>query len=249
MNKKFLSILLFAGVLSVALFSCQKHNDDPYAKNYSHGYYPLQLGRYVIYNVDSTLFIDTNCQQVKKSVQLRYSVIDSVRDRYNNLVYLINVEQRKSDTGVWKIARVVNVIDTNNMIQYVENSLRFIKLQFPVVAASTWLGNIMMDIQDSNYSYFNNWVYTYSNFKQPWSNGLIKFDNTVTVNQVDRTDGDTINKQSDPASRTFAKEVYAYNVGLVYREFTHWNYNPKFTAPIDTCIKGFKVVMRAVDHN
>lgn len=182
---------------------------------------------------------------------MRYSVIDTMRDDHNNKIYQINVEVRKqADTSAFKLARVVFVSDTNNMIQYVENNLRFIKLEFPIVNSMSWLGNSLIDLADANNTYLQNWVYKYSDYQQPYNNGLLKFDNTVTVMQTDQMQGDTINQRSLPAYQTFAKEVYAYNVGLVYREMTHWNYNPVFsTTPPDTCIKGFRVIMRAVDHN
>ena len=45
--------------------------------------------------------------------------------------------------------------------------------------------------------------------------------------------------------RTYAKEVYAYNVGMIYKEWTHWTYKPNHAQ----CVNGYSVIMRAIDYN
>ena len=45
--------------------------------------------------------------------------------------------------------------------------------------------------------------------------------------------------------RTFAKEVYAYNVGMIYKEWTHYTWN----ANDASCWNGYSVIMKAIDYN
>jgi hypothetical protein len=50
--------------------------------------------------------------------------------------------------------------------------------------------------------------------------------------------------------RTYAKEVYAYNVGMIYKEWTHYTYNANnFEGLSDSCWNGYRVTMTAVDYN
>ena len=48
------------------------------------------------------------------------------------------------------------------------------------------------------------------------------------------------------AMRTYAKEVYGYNIGMIYKEWVHWTYTPNHDG---ACVKGYSVIMRAIDYN
>jgi hypothetical protein len=85
----------------------------------------------------------------------------------------------------------------------------------------------------------------YSNLLQAYDNGRATFQNTVTVDAVNKTIGDPEATPGAYAERTFMREVYGYEVGMVYRESTHWVYDPTRAA----CRNGYSVIMRAVDHN
>jgi hypothetical protein len=91
------------------------------------------------------------------------------------------------------------------------------------------------------------WNYQYKDQEQSFNNGKAFFDNTVTVLEADETVNDPETMPDSYASRTFAKEVYGYDVGMVYREMTHWTYDG---SPGQSRFRrGYSVVMRAVDHN
>ncbi len=264
MNKRFLPAFLLAAFLSMALFSCQKSTPNPYASNYSQGYFPLEFGKYVVYNVDSVIWVDSlhkldstlihpyvsyerYSQRLHLTSQMKYIVEDTFRDNYNNLAYRIDVSMRQADTSNWMPFRVLTVKDTNNMMVVTQGGLRFIKLYFPTGNSTQWFGNSLVDVRDSPSMYLADWVYQYNDFKKAYNNGYIYFDNTVTVNEADKTIGDTtVLNRHKAASHIFAKEVYGYNVGMVYKEMTHW-----FTNPVngDTCVNGYSVRMWAIDHN
>ena len=62
---------------------------------------------------------------------------------------------------------------------------------------------------------------------------------------------DPVTAPSDYGSQTFAQEMYAKNIGLVYRELTMWEQQPNFTPPntYDPYRIGFGIKMWMVDHN
>ncbi len=237
---------MLAALFSVAFFSCTKKKDDRYGNEYSRGYFPLQFGRYVTYDVDSTLWDDFLQVKSVLKYQMRYTIADTFRDNAFRLSYRIDVHIRKqADTMPWTPHRVIYVTPTENHLEYVENNVRFIKLVFPVSDGVTWKGNSMIPAGDQDFQYFYDWNYRYSDFTQPFNDGKAYFKNTVTVSQTDEVQNDPETMPAAYAYRTFAKEVYGYDIGLVYREMTHWIYDPG----IVNYRKGYSVVMRAVDHN
>jgi hypothetical protein len=245
MNKKSLPVILLAVIVSIALFSCSKSRDDKYAGDYSRGYFPLDFGKYVIYDVDSTIWDDFLQVKSIHKYQMRYSVQDTFRDNENRLSYRLDVLIRNSDSLAWHPHRVLYVTPTASTLEYVEDNLRFIKLVFPITSTTSWKGNSLIPSADQDYTYFFGWTYHYSNYTQPFNDGKVNFENTVTVSQVDEHTNDPELQPGDYADKTYGYEVYAYDIGLVYREFTHWTYDPA----VATFRKGYSVIMRAVDHN
>lgn len=166
-------------------------------------------------------------------------------DAQKRLSYSIDVHIRTNDSLPWLTHRVIYVTPTATGLEYVEANVRFIKMIFPVANNLEWNGNALIPSGDQDYQYFQNWTYKYSDYEQSFNNGKVLFDNTITVNEADDKLNDPETMPESYATRTFAKEVYGYDIGMVYREVTHWTYDP-FTTKYRN---GYSVVMRAVDHN
>jgi len=247
MRKKFFPVLLLLGSFSVFFLSCKKESDNKYGNELTKGYYPLAIGRYVVYDVDSTIWDDYKQVKVLHPYQMRYTIADTFRDNTNRLSYRMDVHIRRNDTLPWQTHRVINVTPTATGLEYTEANLRFIKMIFPVANDLQWKGNSLIPAADQDYQYFQDWTYSYSNQEEAFNNGKVFFDNTVTVNQVDDKVNDPETMPDSYASLTYGKEVYGYDIGMVYREMTHWIYDPKPGEPHFR--RGYSVVMRAVDHN
>jgi hypothetical protein len=96
------------------------------------------------------------------------------------------------------------------------------------------------------FAYLKGWRYLYQNTNLSYFNGYVNFDNTVSVLEND----ENVNYQNVDSlphgHKTYAKEVYAWNVGMIYKEWTHYTWG----APDTTQNRnGYTVIMRAVDHN
>jgi hypothetical protein len=118
-------------------------------------------------------------------------------------------------------------------------------LKFPITDGFSWPGNEMVNVNVAPNYYLNNWLYTYSAMGLSYNNDLHKFDNTVTVMEADESANYPYVNTDVDAYRTYAKEVYAYGVGMVYKEWSHFEY----TAATAHCATGYTVIMKAVDHN
>lgn len=237
--------MLLLAILSITLFSCKKQVDDTISG--ANQYFPLEIGRYVIYDVDSTIWTTFDCTNNRRdtSLQMMYTVADTFRDDQDRLSHRIEVRARKADTAQWQVHSVYYATLTPASIEMVQSNYRFIKMVFPIEDGITWKGNTYIPSADADNMNYSDWTYIYSGKEQPYFNGKATFEKTVTVDQadfgvnyesVDATD-------STYADRTYGQEVYGYNVGMVYKEITHWERQP------DNCREGYTVIMRAIDHN
>lgn len=236
-----ISVLLVVAVLLFFVPSCNKKDNTDIS--YYRNYYPLALGHYVIYNVDSiqyrfsenpdTYFRDTIRYQLKEVLT------DTFYDNENELNYRLELFRRTDTVSSFNLWKVWFVKSAEYNVQKIEDDIRFIKLVFPPTDGAEWGGNLYVPTSDP-YRVFRDWNYTFSNVHEPYTLNNLNFDSTVTVLQVDKED--LINK-------TLRKEVYAANVGMIYQEWEsltkqkvqlNWQNGPE---------NGFRIRMKAVEWN
>lgn len=254
MTKRILSVLLLAVIGFTAFHSCKKtpqSNTDA-----TLNYFPLTAGKYVTYAVDSVYYHDDPCVQYEIRSQIKYSVTDTFTDSKKRLSYILDVFSRPYDGGDWHQTSVIlltpapaplattsSPVMTN--LLYSQDGTQYIKLVFPIANGFSWQGNQYAQVQDTNFAYLKNWSYTYQNMGHSYNNGSLNFDNTVTVLEDDESVNYPNFDSAVSSYRTYAKEVYAYNVGMIYKEWEHWTYKPSHAQ----CLNGYRVVMTAIDHN
>ncbi len=245
MIRKSLPFLLLALAFTVTMFSCKKPDDRPAPPQAEQEYYPLEKGKWVLYDVDSTLWDDTFCVERVYHYQVMHRVADTFTDAEGRPSYRVETYIRNKVEDDWTAHSVFYVTNTKVTLEMVYDQLRFIKMVFPINEGTTWQGNNYILTKDPEYAYYDNWNYRYKSIQQSFNTGFKEFDNTVTVEQVDKVVSDPEVFPDVFASRTSSREVFASGVGMVYREFVRWTYDPATTK----CRKGNGVVMRAVDHN
>jgi len=245
MKRNSLPLLLLAVILSFAVFSCKKSDNNPPAV-IGTSYLPFVKGQYVTFSVDSIYWIDTSCLQIENVYQLQYVVKDTFTDAKKHLQYVYYAYIKSSKTNnTWVAKDVFYATATDTGILVTKDDLIFRKFGYPIAEANTWKGNSLIDVNDKDYSYFSNWSYKYKDVGLGYFNGSYDFPNTVTVLEADQSVNDIVSNPDTTAARTTFKEIYAYNVGLVYSEATHWTYDPNSAL----CKKGYSVIMKAIDHN
>lgn len=245
MNQKALPLLLLSCMMWVFFGACKDEQKDAYAKDEtSSTYYPVGVKKYITYDVDSLVWNDTTCEETYRSARIRYTIADSFRDAQNRKSFRIET-MLFDDTLGWQPRTVYYVTPTETGVEFMEGGNRFIKLSYPVEAGRSWQGNALIPVNDADLAYLSGWNYRYQDVGVRLSQGNKHYDSTVTVLQVDEQAGDPDSAPEEAASRLYGKEIYARNVGMIYREYTRWNYDPATTQ----CKKGFRIVMRAVDNN
>ncbi len=236
-----------------AFFSCKKVRVS--TADETRNYFPLQFGKSVTYAVDSIYYypVDSlyaithpgyNGIKVETRCQLKYTITDTYTYK-KQLNYIMDVQYQPYQGAGWTPHRVILLQPTKNSLLYAQDGTQYVKLMFPIQEGFSWKGNQFAQVEDTLYSYLKDWNYTYQKYGHSYFNGFVNFDNTVTVLEAD----ENINYQdvdSMPHGRkTYAKEVYANNVGMIYKEWTNYVWN----APHPQNRKGYTVIMRAIAHN
>lgn len=248
MRKQFLLLI----TVSVVLFSsCTKDNEELQTTPVS-DYYPLQVGKYVTYQLDSLRYINFGTKDTTISYQVKHVVDGQTTDALGRPAYRIIRYIRKDATKPWNPDNTFMAVPTDFAIEFIENNLRYLKLKAPIRNGFSWKGNSYIDAYslNSDLKYLADWDYTYDSVDNKITLGAISLDSTLKVAQRDEVIG-------APGVPTAYSEInigiekYAKHIGLVYRKFLHSEYQPPTTPGGNGKYSDFSygVTMTMIDHN
>jgi hypothetical protein len=170
-------------------------------------YYPLTIGKYVIYEVDSLVYGVLPRDTSSYKYQIKEVLVESFTDAEGKTAYKLHRyikkfdPKKKYDSIPWQIKEVWMVNASLKNIQVVESNKRYTKLIFPIEDKATWNGNAGNTEGERLYTY------NYIDKNESFNNS--KFENVLMVKQFEyRT----------LISYENYVEKYAKGVGLVYRE-------------------------------
>ena len=208
-------------IFSLFLFACTKTQNEEVA-GIGSDYYPALKGSYIVYDVDSTAYIQLPSVDTIHTKFLIKEVIDSIftDNEGRPTLHLVRYKKRYSalipySQMDWEIQDVWTANKTTSTAEVVEENIRYIKLVFPVKNGKIWNGNAQNTIGD--------WDYKYENVDNPLTLNNLSFSKTLTINQKNSTT--LINYQR-------YTEKYAKGVGLIYKEISDVKSNTVTTAPI-----------------
>ncbi|NJN77300.1 MAG: hypothetical protein HC803_02390 [Saprospiraceae bacterium] len=203
---------IFIGLLFLA--SCDKTTENLNI-DYGYDYYPVELGKYIIYDVDSISYdpsntvtnIDTTSYQVKEEI------VDTTLDNEGRTTYIIHYSTRNGNSGAWTLENVYTTVKDVQWAERTEENLRFVKFIFPQKVGDTWDGNrnfvsegIFVTVRGETLELFKNWSSAIIDKGNSTTIGALTFDDVITVHHAD--DENFIEKR-------FVEEKYARTVGLV----------------------------------
>ncbi len=188
-------------------------------------YFPLKVGNVWIYNVEETTILRATCTDDGVTIsnyELRAVVADSFPNNENGLTYLIHRTKRLKSTDEWKELDTWTTKISGNKIVSNESNINFVKLVIPISNNLAWNGNQFNNKQELNG--LNEDEYKANLVGQPYTNSsALTFSKTVSVVQNDQ--------QKNLLYRDSRLEVYAFDVGLVYKESYLLNYFDKSDLP------------------
>lgn len=242
---------IIIGLLTITFFAACKETPDDYTTELGLEYYPLEVGKAIEYEMDSTIFDPNGDTTVYRSITLmKEEIVDTLSDNNGNLLYKIERYERAADSLPWQVKKVLTAsVQTDQAIR-TEDNLRFIKMVFPIEKGSKWNGNIhfneglIVTVAGESLEMFKGWAYRTLQVGEPATIGGFQFNETATVEEADNENLIELRR---------ATATYAKGIGLVYREL--WILD---TQCIDDCIgqpweekaeKGFILKQTILKHN
>jgi hypothetical protein len=167
-------------------------------------YFPLQKGFYQVYAVH-----ERNYQvqaEIENSVyQLKTEVVDSFANQEDGYTYTIHRSKRSTANDPWEFQQVWSVrLNAANVVVSEEN-VPFVKIVFPAIQNRQWDGNALNSLPADAYT-----LATTGKSYQLESG-------VVTGEYIQVVQEDSFDRILSLNKRL---EVYARNIGLIYREIT-----------------------------
>lgn len=244
--KKYSNLALLA---IITLSACNKQN-ELYSTAPLSDYFPLQVGHYITYNLDSTVYINFGQKDTVMKYQIKDSIETLINDNLGRPAYRIVRYMRKNAAQAWTASNTFMAVSAGGTIELIENNLRFQKLKLPIKNGYAWKGNSYFDTYslNSNFKYFDDWNYTYDSVGVPITLGTFQLDNTLKVKQRDEFLGQDPKLPSTQfAERNYSVEKYAKSIGLVFKEFLHWDYQGSQSS--SPGYSGYGVKLTMTGHN
>lgn len=242
-------LFLLATIITAVIFSACKKSTEDFKTPPVSDYYPLAVGKYISYNLDSTVFINFGTKDTVINYQVKHQVDALITDNLGRPAYRIIRYIRKTAANPWVPDNTFMAVPTEFSVEFIENNMRFIKMKAPVRNGFSWKGNSYIDTYslNSDVKYLDDWDYTYDSLNTTISLAALTVDSTLKVDQRD----EVIGNPNDPNSYSEINqgaERYARGLGLVYRNFLHVEYQPP-TPGRGGYRQGYGVKMTMIDHN
>jgi len=247
MNIKSIIFFLLGLILLLAMACKNSQTPLDIAPDESQEYFPLEIGKYMVYTVDSVFYReDLNTDTVRFLV--REEITDTLRDNEGDLVYRIERSERPNPTEPWEISQILTMKRTATQAERVENNQRFINLTFPFRRNQTWDGigfnsdSLLVTVRGEVIEIYKDWESQFDEIFVPQSVNTFVFDSTVSVFHANSTNF---------IERRFNKEIYAKGIGLVIKEMAILDSqlsNAERVWP-DDAEKGFTLRQTLIEHN
>ncbi|MDW8394011.1 MAG: hypothetical protein RMK52_07170 [Chitinophagales bacterium] len=192
-------------LIILLLTACRQSHLDPLAIDRS--YFPLETGRYWVYDVDSIGYWGFADSVVVSSYQIREELDSAYTDAGGRQSFRIVRSFRRSEQDAWVATDVWSANYTPTTAEKVEENLRFIKQVYPIAEGRKWYGNNYIQA-DSPLTDLQDWLYRYRNVHRPFAVNGFEFDSTITVVQHD---------QQNVIEQIYYEEKYARGIGLIYK--------------------------------
>jgi hypothetical protein len=236
-------------VLCLLLFaSCKKSSEDLQMTPIS-DYAPLTVGKYINYAVDSLLYTSFGNTETHHFYDVKLEVSGTLTDNLGRQAFRITHYIKPQGSGTFTPDNTFMAVNTGNGYEFTENNLRYLKLVLPIKDGITWKGNSYIYATapappGQSLAYLDDWDYFYENTGLTATVNGVAFPNTVTVNERDLSEGLPVGPLTTYAQRDFSKAIYAKGIGMIYREFLHFEYQQNTTS-----YTGYGVKYTMTDHN
>jgi hypothetical protein len=213
-------------LLSTLLTACQRTQEELEWAEIT-DFQPLNIGSSITYQLDSTIYLSNQTIKASRQHVVRFQVDAQVTDAAGRVCWRISRHLRdRQDTTRWIPDQAFLAIPDGGRLEWVEQNQRFILMVSPIREGFSWMGNKFINtLSDPQRQYLDGWNYCWKGIGLPFTSGSKIFQQTATVEMRN----DSINDGRDKTryfSKDIARDVYARNIGLIYRERIHEVWQP-----------------------
>lgn len=170
-------------------------------------YFPLKKGLYHIYAVNEVRYSSSPDPEAL-NYEIMTEVVDSFPSAQGNYIFVIQRKRRTAGTDPWELLDTWSARKDKSEVIVSEGNIPFVKVRFPLRDDMRWNGNAFNSLGEDEYEL--------KDIHQPMALNGMTFEKTMTVEQ-ERNEDIIVYKDE-------RIEVYALDVGLVYKEITQLNY-------------------------
>lgn len=203
----------------IFLFACTEEADD-FTLDFGENLYPLAVGNTLVYAVDSVIYDPLGAGERIDTVSgfSREVITELLEGAADDTLYRLERSYRTLTTDPWQVTDVWTVRREPTRLIRTEENLSFINLVFPLTERSDWDALAFIDddrevlVAGETIAPFRQWDAEVDSIATTWTDPRTGFSyaDAVFVQIADSEDNLIQHR------RGF--EVYAPNVGLVYRE-------------------------------
>lgn len=187
----------------------------------SEDYFPLTVGKFIQYQIDSIVFDDAPGGNSKDTIsfELREEISDMEVSLAGDTVYYIHRLRRDSGDQPWALKDVWSVRIKNNQVLRTEENLIFHKMTFPLFKGQRWQATAFIPVETT--------VRIGTENMEPyqfWDARILDIDIAGTAGDFTFPSGQLMHirqvDEDDDLFKRFVSESYARGVGLVSRTDT-----------------------------
>lgn len=250
---------IFFGLILAFALGCVKDEIEDPAIDHTVEYFPLNLGHYVVYAMDSIVLDDAPGGNIKDTVtfQIKEEVTSFQIDLTGDTLYYIHRFRRNDSLDQWKLIDLWTASRSSFEAVKTEENLKFRKMAFPLHDGKKWtatsyipaattivVGTEMMQV-------YQDWSSEVMDIDVPDQIGNFSFGSgqVMHILQTDTDDGGT---------KRYLMEKYVRNIGLVSRTDTMLDSRCLSLGDFTECLgkpwldhagKGYLLSQVMIDHN
>lgn len=247
--------LSLLAILSTAFFSCNEKEE--FAAEALADYIPLTAKKYITYRLDSLVFTNFGRETEIHKYQVKHIIDTLITDNIGRPSYRVyRYLSDSTGTQPWQPAGSYFITPLSDQVEVIEDNLRFIKIHSPIRNGFSWKGNKYLPADPystlfnfSNDDSMEDWDYYFDGGANSFTYGGINYSDVFSIEQIDEAFNVPITTPTAYAAKSRSVEKYSKNIGLVYREYELWEYQPNPGGSGGPYKTGFGITMWMVDHN
>jgi len=176
-------------------------------KQDSREYFPLQTGFYLVYSVEENIYTELDPPEFL-TYELKTEVVDSFANQEGGFTFVIHRSTRATESDPWEFQEAWSARTNDLHAVLTEGNTSFVRIAFPAFKNKEWNGNALNSMEEDSYIIESEGV-SYE------LDTDLEFNDALVINQED---------ELNELSRDQREEVYARNVGLIYKKSMVLNY-------------------------